>query len=72
MPTKAAVLLEQLDIVFTVIFTAELAVNMISNLWDRFVNDSWCVLHLLTAYLTALYCSSITTKILSQLISFSY
>jgi hypothetical protein len=34
-------LLEKLDLSFTGIFAAELAVNMFSNLWERFVKDSW-------------------------------
>ena len=42
-PTGAAAQLESLDYAFTAVFTVELAVNMASNLWDRFVSDSWCV-----------------------------
>jgi hypothetical protein len=32
----------QLDLSFTYIFTFELVINMIANMWTRFVNDSWC------------------------------
>ena len=41
-PTPAAMLLDVLDKAFTGVFTAELAVNMASNLWTRFVHDPWC------------------------------
>ncbi len=50
MPTEAAVLLEQFDVIFTVIFTAELMVNMLCNLWTQFVNDNWCALFLFIAF----------------------
>ena len=43
-PTPAATLLDSLDKAFTAIFTVELAVNMASNLWTRFVHDPWCLL----------------------------
>ena len=43
-PTPAALLLNALDKAFTAIFTVELAVNMASNLWTRFVHDPWCLL----------------------------
>ncbi len=33
--------LEALDRAFTAVFTVELAVNMASNLWSRFVTDAW-------------------------------
>ena len=42
-PTEAAAQLESLDYAFTAVFMVELAVNMASNLWDRFVTDSWFV-----------------------------
>ena len=34
-------LLEHLDLAFTGIFAVELGVNMLANMWERFVNDGW-------------------------------
>ena len=41
-PTEISMQLESPDLAFTAVFTAELAVNLASNLWDRFVSDTWC------------------------------
>ena len=40
-PTGTAVVLAVLDKAFTGVFTFELAVNMASNMWARFVHDPW-------------------------------
>mmetsp|Transcript_76731 Transcript_76731/g.206772 ORF Transcript_76731/g.206772 Transcript_76731/m.206772 type:complete len:291 (-) Transcript_76731:88-960(-) len=41
-PSRLAEVLKTLDLAFTIVFAAELAVNMLSNLWSRFVGDGWC------------------------------